>query len=61
MKLQQTSSVNDLPLNLAEAESLLVKSAISQAGGNISRAAHLLGVHRVTIYRVLAKTSELKP
>ena len=62
MKLQQTiPSGEDLPSNLAEAEGLLVKRALSQTGGNISKAARLLGVNRTKIYRILAKTSGLRP
>jgi DNA-binding NtrC family response regulator len=43
----------DLPLNLENAERILIRRAISQTGGNIAEAARLLGVHRSRIYRVL--------
>jgi DNA-binding NtrC family response regulator len=43
----------DLPLNLENAERVLIRRAINQAGGNIAEAARLLGVHRSRIYRVL--------
>ena len=40
-----------LPLNLAEAEDVLIQRALQQTGGNIADAARLLGVHRTRIYR----------
>jgi len=45
----------DLPLNLAEAEDLLIQRALQQTEGNIADAARLLGVHRTRIYRKLAQ------
>jgi len=45
---------NALPLNLAEAEDLLIQRALRQTNGNIADAARLLGVHRTRIYRKLA-------
>ena len=60
MSAQKVMSVEDLPLNLAEAEGLLVKRALAETGGNISKAARLLGVNRMKIYRILAKTSKPK-
>ena len=47
-------SVPSLPLNLAEAEELLIQRALDETGGNIAEAARLLGVHRTRIYRKLA-------
>jgi DNA-binding NtrC family response regulator len=44
-----------LPLNLAEAEDLLIQRALQQTDGNIADAARLLGVHRTRIYRKLAQ------
>jgi DNA-binding NtrC family response regulator len=44
-----------LPLNLAEAEDLLIQRALQETGGNIADAARLLGVHRTRIYRKLAQ------
>jgi DNA-binding NtrC family response regulator len=44
-----------LPLNLAEAEELLIQRALQAAGGNIADAARMLGVHRTRIYRRLAQ------
>jgi DNA-binding NtrC family response regulator len=43
-----------LPLNLAEAEDLLIQRALRETNGNIADAARLLGVHRTRIYRKLA-------
>jgi DNA-binding NtrC family response regulator len=43
-----------LPLNLAEAEDLLIQRALHETNGNIADAARLLGVHRTRIYRKLA-------
>jgi DNA-binding NtrC family response regulator len=47
--------VASLPLNLAEAEDLLIQRALKETGGNIAEAARLLGVHRTRIYRKLAQ------
>jgi DNA-binding NtrC family response regulator len=44
-----------LPLNLADAEDLLIQRAMQETGGNIADAARLLGVHRTRIYRKLAQ------
>jgi DNA-binding NtrC family response regulator len=44
-----------LPLNLADAEDLLIQRALHQTNGNIADAARLLGVHRTRIYRKLAQ------
>ena len=46
-----------LPLNLAEAEELLIQRALQHTDGNIAEAARLLGVHRTRIYRKLAQES----
>ncbi len=45
--------VPPLPLNLAQSEIALVKRALAQAGGNVSRAAQVLGINRTKIYRIL--------
>jgi DNA-binding NtrC family response regulator len=45
----------ELPLNLAEAEDVLIQRALDETGGNIAEAARLLGVHRTRIYRKLAQ------
>lgn len=44
-----------LPLNLSEAEDMLIQRALHETGGNIADAARLLGVHRTRIYRKLAQ------
>jgi len=50
-----------LPLNLAEAEDLLIQRALQETGGNIADAARLLGVHRTRIYRKLAQEEPVTP
>jgi DNA-binding NtrC family response regulator len=49
------NKVSILPLNLAEAEELLIQRALDETNGNIAEAARLLGVHRTRIYRRLAR------
>jgi DNA-binding NtrC family response regulator len=46
---------SSLPLNLAEAEDLLIQRALKESNGNIAEAARLLGIHRTRIYRKLAQ------
>jgi DNA-binding NtrC family response regulator len=48
----------DLPLNLEQAELLLIHRALAQTEGNVSKAAVLLGVNRARIYRMLAQAEE---
>jgi DNA-binding NtrC family response regulator len=50
----QRELAGKLPLNLAQAEDLLIQRALDETGGNIAEAARLLGVHRTRIYRKLA-------
>ena len=40
-----------VPLNLKEAEAMLIQQALEQADGNMSEAARLLGIGRKTLYR----------
>jgi len=47
-----------MPLNLAEAETLLIERALEQSNGNVSAAASLLGIDRHKIYRKLKKTAK---
>jgi len=47
------SRSDDIPLNLGQAEAILMKRALEQADGNIAKAARLLGVNRTRIYRKL--------
>ena len=42
-----------VPLNLKQAEAVLIQQAVEQAGGNMSEAARLLGIDRTTLYRKL--------
>jgi DNA-binding NtrC family response regulator len=51
----KTQFAAGLPLNLAEAEDILIQRALQETGGNIANAARLLGVHRTRIYRKLAQ------
>jgi len=58
--LPDTTSTKDkssleIPLNLQQAEVFLIKRVLTQAGGNISEAARLLGIARPTLYRKLAR------
>ena len=46
-------TIDELPLNFAEAETMLIERAVARAGGNISKAARLLGIDRNKIYRKL--------
>ena len=48
------SSDNDV-LNLTELEQIAIKKAIKKAGGNISKAAEVLGISRTTLYFKLSK------
>ena len=55
VKQDKTAAVAQLPLNLEEAENLLIQRALAQTNGNIAEAARLLGVHRTRIYRKIAQ------
>jgi DNA-binding NtrC family response regulator len=56
-----STGIEALPLNLEQVELLLIQRALKQSGGNISRAARLLGVERTRIYRRLDQLSKLPP
>jgi DNA-binding NtrC family response regulator len=56
-KDERSAFVQTLPLNLAEAEELLIQRALHETHGNIADAARRLGVHRSRIYRKLAQES----
>jgi DNA-binding NtrC family response regulator len=43
----------ELPLNLEEAEILVIKRAVAYTKGNVAAAARLLGTNRTRIYRTL--------
>jgi DNA-binding NtrC family response regulator len=47
--------LSELPLNLSEAEDILIARAIAVAEGNLSRAARLLGINRASLYRWQAR------
>ena len=49
------SGTDDLPLNLEKAEGVLIRRALAQTGGNVSKAAELLGVNRARIYRFMGQ------
>lgn len=49
------SELDEIPWNLNDAELVLIQRALKKTQGNISKAAELLGVHRMKIYRRLAK------
>ena len=53
---ESPSPVADLPLNLEEAETLLMRRALAETGGNVAEAARRLGVNRTRIYRKLGAT-----
>lgn len=44
---------SDVPLNLVEAEKILIRRALAQTEGNIAAAARLLGTNRPRLYRFL--------
>ena len=48
----------NLPLNLEEAESVLIQRALEQTRGNVAEAARLLGVNRSRIYRRFPQGTE---
>jgi len=53
----QSSTVNsifeELPINLEQAEALVIQKALAKTGGNVSEAAKLLKTNRMRIYRVI--------
>lgn len=51
---QPVLGTDDVPLNFDEAELMLIQRALRIAGGNITRAARLMGINRTKIYRKLA-------
>jgi len=52
-ELAARSIAGELPLNLEAAERALIDRALSESGGNVARAARMLGVPRMRIYRRL--------
>jgi DNA-binding NtrC family response regulator len=53
-----TASLNDdqIPVNLKEAETILIKRAMTMTDGNVSAAARLLGIHRTKLHRRICRT-----
>ncbi|MBM3242609.1 sigma-54-dependent Fis family transcriptional regulator [Candidatus Poribacteria bacterium] len=49
------SALLDLPLNLQQAEAILIKRALAKTEGNMAEAARLLGVNRTKLYRKIAQ------
>lgn len=52
------TALNHLPLNLEEAENVLIQRALEQTHGNVAEAARLLGVNRSRIYRRFPQGTE---
>jgi len=48
----------ELPLNLKEAEAILIRRAMAATNENVSAAARLLGINRTKLYRKLATVQE---
>jgi DNA-binding NtrC family response regulator len=46
--------LGDVPLNMKDAEKILISRAMTEASGNVSEAARLLGINRTKLYRMLA-------
>jgi DNA-binding NtrC family response regulator len=51
----ETSADAGVPLNLRDAEAALIRRAVQEAEGNLSRAARLLGINRTRLYRKLTQ------
>jgi two-component system response regulator HydG len=49
----RTSDATHVPLNLNDLETWAIREALRQAHGNKSKAAHMLGISRDTLYRKL--------
>ncbi len=48
---ESDESANDLPLNLKDAEEMLIERALKETDGNIAAAARILGTNRPRIYK----------
>lgn len=53
-----TLRLDDIPLNLAEAENILIQRALDATSGNVTEAARLLGIDRNKVYRIRAKSGD---
>ncbi len=49
-----TPAAAEIPLNLQDAEKILISRAMTEADGNVSEAARILGINRTKLYRMLA-------
>lgn len=52
-KVSASRGIDELPLNLAKAQELLVRRAVEMAGGNMAKASRLLGINRTKLYRLI--------
>lgn len=55
----EDAALEDLPLNLKQAEAVLIRKALQTSEGNVSMAARLLGISRPKLYRKMAAGAEL--
>lgn len=50
--------LDDIPLDLAAAEAVLIQRALDRTSGNVTQAARLLGIDRNKVYRIQAKSKD---
>lgn len=50
--------LDNLPVNLADAQRLLVRRAVEMAGGNMAKASRMLGINRTKLYRMIGGLRE---
>ena len=55
---QSVVPLEEIPLDLAAAEAVLVQRALDKSNGNVTQAARLLGIDRNKVYRIQAKTKD---
>ena len=48
--------LEEIPIDFAEAEALLIQRALDRAAGNVTQAAKMLGIDRNKVYRIQAKS-----
>ena len=56
----EDNHTKSLPLNLQQAEAILIQQALEQANGNRTEAAQLLGITRKTLYNKMLAIEDLK-
>src|SRR5690606_24123527 len=56
---QAALQLQSMPLNLKQAEVLLIQRALQQCQGNMSETARVLGVNRATLYRFINSGNNL--